>query len=200
MSTTTPPVYIAGLGIISPLGIGEESTFTALQANNSAVAPLRVFPVQQQPPLPVGQVEDLRGYPHLPRAHRLALNAAKQAMEGSDCRLDAVIVGSTTGGISQTEELLAEKHEDAGLYQYHGLTTVAEAIGEELHCTGELLTVSTACSSGTVAISMACKMLESGEATWVLAGGADSLCLLTYYGFHSLQLVDKKGRDRKSVV
>ncbi len=193
MSTTTPPVYIAGLGIISPLGIGEESTFTALQANNSAVAPLRVFPVQQQPPLPVGQVEDLRGYPHLPRAHRLALNAAKQAMEGSDCRLDAVIVGSTTGGISQTEELLAEKHEDAGLYQYHGLTTVAEAIGEELHCTGELLTVSTACSSGTVAISMACKMLESGEATWVLAGGADSLCLLTYYGFHSLQLVDKKG-------
>lgn len=193
MSTTQSPVYIAGIGIVSPLGTGEEATFSALQANRSAVAPLRVFPVQQQPPLPVGQVEDLRGNSHLPRAHRLALTAAKQAMEENDCSLDAVIVGSTTGGISQTEELLAEKNEDVGLYQYHGLTTVAEEIGQELDCTGELLTVSTACSSGTVAISMACKMLESGEATWVLAGGADSLCLLTYYGFHSLQLVDKKG-------
>ena len=193
MSTTQSPVYIAGIGIVSPLGTGEEATLAALQANRSAVAPLRVFPVQQQPPLPVGQVEDLRGNSHLPRAHRLALTAAKQAMEGNDCSLDAVIVGSTTGGISQTEELLAEHIEDAGLYQYHGLSTVAEEIGEELDCTGELLTVSTACSSGTVAISMACKRLESGEATWVLAGGADSLCLLTYYGFHSLQLVDKKG-------
>jgi 3-oxoacyl-(acyl-carrier-protein) synthase len=36
-------------------------------------------------------------------------------------------------------------------------------------------------------------MLESGKSEWVLAGGADSLCLLTYYGFHSLQLVDKQG-------
>ncbi len=193
MSSTTSPVYIAGLGIVSPLGIGVETTFAALEANRTAVAPLRVFPVQQQPSLPVGQVEDLRGNSHLPRAHRLGLLAAKQAMEGNDCSLDAVIVGSTTGGISQTEELLAEKNEDAGLYQYHGLSTVAETIGEELHCTGELLSVSTACSSGTVAISMACKMLESGEAQWVLAGGVDSLCLLTYYGFHSLQLVDKKG-------
>lgn len=193
MSTIQDPVYIAGIGIVSPLGTGEEATFASLKANNSAVAPLRVFPVQQQPPLPVGQVEDLRGNSHLPRAHRLALTAAKQAMEGNDCSLDAVIVGSTTGGISQTEELLAEKIEDAALYRYHGLTTVAEEIGEELHCTGELLTVSTACSSGTVAISMACKMLESGKEKYVLAGGADSLCLLTYYGFHSLQLVDKKG-------
>jgi 3-oxoacyl-[acyl-carrier-protein] synthase I len=193
LNTAQAPVYIAGIGIVSPLGTGEDATFAALQANSSAVAPLRVFPVQQQPPLPVGQVEDLRGNSNLPRAHRLALIAAKQAMEGNDCSLDAVVVGSTTGGISQTEELLSEKNEDSVLYRHHGLTTVAEEIGEELQCAGELLTVSTACSSGTVAISMACKMLESGQAQWILAGGADSLCLLTYYGFHSLQLVDKKG-------
>ncbi|RUM42202.1 MAG: 3-oxoacyl-ACP synthase, partial [Desulfocapsa sp.] len=193
MSSTQSPVYIAGLGIVSPLGASVETTFLALRANAAAVAPLRIFPVQQQPSLPVGQVEDLRGNSHLPRAHRLGLLAAKQAMEGNACSLDAVIVGSTTGGISQTEELLAEKNEHAGLYQYHGLSTVAETIGDELCCTGELLTVSTACSSGTTAISMAGKMLASGKAEWVLAGGVDSLCLLTYYGFHSLQLVDKKG-------
>jgi len=176
LSSTQLPVYIAGLGIVSPLGGSVETTFTALQANGTAVAPLRIFPVQQQPSLPVGQVEDLRGNSHLPRAHRLGLYAAKQAMEGNNCSLDAVIVGSTTGGISQTEELLAEENQNADLYQYHGLNTIAETIGEELHCTGELLSVSTACSSGTAAISMAAKMLASGKAEWVLAGGVDSLC------------------------
>ncbi len=181
------------MGIVSPLGASVETTFSALKANETAVAPLRIFSVLQPPPLPVGQVEDLRGNSHLPRAHRLGLTAARQAMEGIDCRLDAVIVGSTTGGISQTEELLAEENEDSGLYQYHGLNTIAETIGEELNCTGELLTVSTACSSGTAAISLAAKMLSNGKAEWVLAVGVDSLCLLTYYGFHSLQLVDKKG-------
>jgi len=192
LSNTQLPVYIAGLGIVSPFGASVETTFSALQANGTAVAPLRIFPVLQQPSLPVGQVEDLRGNSHLPRAHRLGIVAAKQAMEGNESGLDAVIVGSTTGGISQTEELLTEKNENAGLYQYHGLSTIAETIGEELNCTGQLLTVSTACSSGTAAISMAAKILACGEAEWVLAGGVDSLCLLTYYGFHSLQLVDKK--------
>jgi 3-oxoacyl-(acyl-carrier-protein) synthase len=193
LSSKQASIYIAGVGIVSPLGGGVDATLAALKDNISAIAPLHVFTVQQQPPLPVGQVELPENVSILPRTHRLAIASAKQAMVGYDIIPDAVIVGSTTGGISRTEKLLAEKNQDATLYTYHGLSTVAEEIGKELHCTGELLSFSTACSSGTVAISMACKMLESGDAKWVLAGGADSLCLLTYYGFHSLQLVDKKG-------
>ncbi len=193
MSSKRPTIYVAGVGIVSPLGTGVDATLVALRNNSPAIAPLHVFSVQQQPPLPVGQVDIADVGSGLPRTHRLAIASAKQAMVGYDCIPDAVIVGSTTGGISRTEKLLAEKSQDATLYKYHGLGTVAEEIGKELHCTGELLSFSTACSSGTVAISMACKMLEAGDAEWVLAGGADSLCLLTYYGFHSLQLVDKKG-------
>lgn len=193
MKSKQSTIYIAGVGIVSPLGVGGDATFAALKKNTSAIAPLNVFPVQQQPPLPVGQVELSEDGSGLPRTHRLAIASAKQAMAGYDTIPDVVIVGSTTGGISRTEKLLAEKNQDAAFYKYHGLSTVAEEIGKELDCTGELLSFSTACSSGTVAISMACKMLESGNAKWVLAGGADSLCLLTYYGFHSLQLVDKKG-------
>ena len=193
MSSKQPTIYIAGVGIVSPLGTGIDATLVALRDNRPAIASLNIFPVQQQPPLPVGQVELPDNASTLPRTHRLAIASAKQAMLGYDCILDAVIVGSTTGGISRTEKLLREKNQDAANYRYHGLSTVAEEIGKELDCTGELLSFSTACSSGTVAISMGCKMLESGDAEWVLAGGADSLCLLTYYGFHSLQLVDKKG-------
>ncbi len=191
------PVYIAALGIVSPLGTGTDATLAALKQGSSAIAPLTLFPVQQQPPLPVGQVEGFTDTQSLPRTHRLAIAAAQQAMADHDCNLNGVYVGTTTGGIERTEQLLAEAKNDPvdyiGSYSYHGLGTVAEEIGRKLGCREKLLTFSTACSSGAVAISMACRMLQRGQAQWLLAGGADSLSFLTYYGFHSLQLVDEQG-------
>ncbi|MCF8056516.1 MAG: beta-ketoacyl-[acyl-carrier-protein] synthase family protein [Desulfocapsa sp.] len=192
MSSKKITVSIAGIGIISPLGIGLLATEQALRKNRSAITPLTVFPVQHPSPLPVGQVQDLSDSP-LPRTHRLAITAANQAMGGYTHPPDAVILGSTTGGILRTEALLAQGEQDPEKYRYHGLSTVAEEIAREVHCTGQALTVSTACSSGSVAISMALKMLQADEVQWVLAGGADSLCRLTYFGFHSLQLVDQEG-------
>jgi 3-oxoacyl-[acyl-carrier-protein] synthase-1/3-oxoacyl-[acyl-carrier-protein] synthase II len=44
-----------------------------------------------------------------------------------------------------------------------------------------------------VALKIALQMLRTGKAKRVLAGGVDALCRLTYYGFHSLQLVDETG-------
>jgi 3-oxoacyl-[acyl-carrier-protein] synthase I len=65
--------------------------------------------------------------------------------------------------------------------------------------------VSTACSSGVVALAIAMRLLQSGRARSVLAGGVDSLSRLTYFGFHSLQLVDRMGcrpldRDRQGMA
>lgn len=191
MSSSKKNIYIAGIGIISPLGCGLHATEQALQKNISAIAPLQpgVFSIQQPPPLPVGQVQETLN-PSLPRTHGLAIHAAKQAMEGCQHAPDAVIIGTTTGGVLSTEKLMEDGEKNPASYRYHGLTTVTEEIADLVQCTGPALTVSTACSSGTVAISMAVKMLQAGEAEWVLAGGADSLCKLTYFGFHSLQLVD----------
>ncbi|MCK5070748.1 MAG: beta-ketoacyl-[acyl-carrier-protein] synthase family protein [Desulfocapsa sp.] len=205
MNSKKKAVYIAGIGIISPLGCGADATAEKLQENNSAISPLSasVFSINKPPPLPVGQVQDLPNS-SLPRTHQLTLLAAKQAMQGYSQAPDAVIVGTTTGGILTTEELLADNISDSKKYSHHGLSTVAEEVALDVNCTGPALTFSTACSSGTVAISMALKMLQSGEAKWVLAGGADSLCRLTYFGFHSLQLVDQDGskpldKDRKGM-
>jgi len=194
LSDQTKIIYIAGIGIISPLGCGADATEQTLRKDRSAIAPLdaKVFPIQQPPPLPVGQVTDLPDSP-LPRTHRLTIAAAREAMSGYSCVPDAVIIGTTTGGILTTEELLIKEEKDSKKYRYHGLTTVAEELADAVNCTGPALTVSTACSSGAIAISMALKMLQSGEEEWILAGGADSLCRLTYFGFHSLQLVDPKG-------
>jgi 3-oxoacyl-(acyl-carrier-protein) synthase len=186
-------VYIAGLGIISPLGEGLAATEEALRDNRSAIKPLDLFPLLHGEPLPTGQVRGLAEQSDLPRTHRLALNAARQAMASSNAPPDAIILGNTTGGILTTETLLRAKASDKELYRYHGLNSVAEYLAQELGCRGIPLTVSTACSSGAVAIALALEMLRSGKAKTVLAGGVDSLCRLTYFGFHSLQLVDRQG-------
>jgi 3-oxoacyl-(acyl-carrier-protein) synthase len=190
---TQAAVYIGGLGIITSLGSGVTAMEQALRANRSAIAPLTAFSLVQNNPLPVGQVDDLDQPASLPRTHRLAHHAARQAMAGQPGPPDAIVIGTTTGGIATTEGLLREGQTSRELYRFHGLDTVARFLAEELHCLGPALTVSTACSSGAVAIALALAMLRRGEARTVLAGGVDGLCRLTYFGFHALQLVDRGG-------
>lgn len=186
-------MYISGIGIVSSLGTGPEATCTALAAGRSAIAPLSLFPLLHGQPLPVGQVSNELVPSPLPRTHRLALTAAGQALGDDDRPPDAVIIGTTTGGILTSEELLRSGVTDQAQYRYHGLTSVAEEVARAVGCHGPALTVSTACSSGAVALTLALRLLQQGVYERVLAGGADSLCRLTYFGFHSLQLVDRIG-------
>lgn len=186
-------VYIAGAGIISSLGKGCEATLQALEQNTCGLSPLQLFPLQSSNPMPAGEIkEDIPDRP-FPRTHGLALSAAEQAIAGTDISLDAIVVGTTTGGILTTEQLLRDGQTDPASYSNHALTTVADHLAIHLSCSGPVLTVSTACSSGVVAMSIALALLRSGRADTVLAGGVDSLCRLTYFGFHSLQLVDHDG-------
>ncbi len=182
------------MGIISPLGSGLSATEQAIWKNQSKIAPLELFPLMQHAPLPVGEVRtDLEQGDSLPRTHQLAIHAADQAMADCDLPPDAVILGTTTGGILSTETLLATGEKRPEYYQYHGLTSVCEKIARRYDCTGPALTVSTACSSSAAAIKIALQMLRRGEAVRILLGGVDSLCRLTYFGFNSLQLVDPDG-------
>nr|MBF0223690.1 3-oxoacyl-ACP synthase [Desulfobulbaceae bacterium] len=168
-------VFIAGMGIVSPLGSGLTATEQALWDNHSAIRPLQLFSLRQNTPLPVGEVDTFLPDDPLPRTHQLALSAAAQAMQNSDLPPDAVVLGTTTGGILSTEMLLLKGEQRPQFYHYHGLSTVSEEVANRYGCVGPALTVSTACSSGAVAIKIALEMLKSGEADRVLVGGVDSL-------------------------
>ncbi len=201
---TSRPVYIAGIGIVSSLGSGLAATRQALAANRSGIRPLTLFPLLQDSPLPVGQAPPDTPAADLPRTHRLAQAAALQAMAEGPEPPEAVIIGTTTGGILTTEALLRSDERDTARYRHHGLTTVAEELARRVGCVGPALTVSTACSSGAAAITLAMRLLQRGTMERILVGGVDSLCRLTYFGFHCLQLVDRTGchpldRDRQGM-
>ena len=186
-------VYISGMGIVSSLGYGIKETKDALQKGMTGIRPLTLFSTASNQPLPVGEVPGSIEGEILPRTHQLAFLAAEQAMAECEKAPDAVVLGVTTGGMLTTEALLKKKARDPNLFRYHGTGSVAEYIASRYQCSGPVLTVSTACSSGTVAIKIALQMLRTGIVRRVLVGGADSLCRLTYYGFNALQLIDPEG-------
>ncbi len=188
------PIYIVGMGIISALGYGVAETAESLKEARCTLRPITLFALTADTPLAVGEVE-LETDPAnpLPRTHHLAHMAAEQALADKSLVPDAIVVGTTTGGILTTEALLEESVADPGCYRYHGVGSVAEELARRYGCSGPLITVSTACSSGAVALLLAMEMLRSGKVRRVLAGGVDSLCRLTYFGFKSLQLIDPVG-------
>ncbi len=180
------------MGIVSPFGAGVEETLHAVRKAARAVKPLRLFPAPQIS-LPVGEVESLPLTDGMPRSHGLALAAALEAMQPCGEPADAVIIGTTTGGMTRTEALLQAGETNPDAYRLHGTASIAEMVARRFGCRGPVLTISTACSSGSVALKLAGDLIRSGRARRVLAGGVDALCRLTYYGFHSLQLVDPSG-------
>ena len=186
-------VYVIGIGLITPLARGVAETRSSIKEGKRGIRPITLFPVSQNAPLPVGEIHEIDDAKGVPRTHSLALMAAREAMAGSSDVPDAVIIGTTTGGMATTEEHLKRGDSSPERFKYHSTGSVAECLAAEFNCTGPIITVSTACSSGTAAIKIGVEMLRAGRAEKVLVGGAESLCRLTYYGFNSLQLIDAKG-------
>ncbi len=186
-------VFIVGVGLISPLGAGFARNRTALEQGRTGIAPLSLFPTPHRTPLPVGEVRDFPLEDGLPRTHALAGQAAAEALHGARERPDTIILGAVTGGMPVTEVLLKDGVRDPLRYRHHANGSVAEYVAGEIGCMGTVLTVSTACSSGTVALKLALEMLRSGRSACALAGGVDALCRMTYHGFNALQLVDPDG-------
>jgi len=188
-------VFVTGLGVVCA-GANNVAELRALLASpRRDFRPPTVFPCQGATAnFPAAEVAGFAAAlgGEIPRTHRLALMAAREAL-GEGPPPDAIVLGTTTGGISATEEALKAGSTSPSDYRYHGLDTVALHLADALHVHGPVLTLSTACSSAAVAMSVAQALLRAGLARRVLAGGADALCRLTFHGFRALQLLAPEG-------
>ena len=181
------------MGLITPVARGVPETKASIMNGVRGIGPVTLFPVPRDRSLPVGEIHESFEMEGLPRTHQLALIAAEEAMADSKDAPDAIVIGITTGGMDLTEEHLKRGDTSRDLFKYHATGSVAEYLAAKLKCKGPVITISTACSSGTAAIKIALEMLREEKVKNVLVGGADSLCRLTYYGFNALQLIDPDG-------
>ncbi|MBJ9985567.1 beta-ketoacyl-[acyl-carrier-protein] synthase family protein [Acinetobacter sp. S40] len=103
----------------------------------------------------------------------------------------AIIVGTSTSGISDNEPLLAKYFEgktDISIdHHKQEMNALAKGLQAYLGWQGAAYTISTACSSSAKAFIAGQRLLQAGIADAVLVGGVDTLCRLTLNGFYSLE-------------
>ena len=202
-----PRIAVSGVGLVSALGQSAAETFCALMQGERGLRPLELFDAGDVRSKLVGEVRGLSVADLAPKSQReqfsrtdaMAVAAAHEAAAAARLPRAArvgVVLGGTTGGMFETEELLSSPElarlapARAGqLVSYPlsaSLSRVAEAVG------GVTLTrsICSACSGGAIALVQAAAWLTRGEVDFVLAGGADGLCRLTVLGFNALGATD----------
>ena len=92
-----------------------------------------------------------------------------------------IVIGTTNSGIENFQTSQLKKHTE--------ISNHAEFIRDFLGLNGFFAGVSTACTSGVKAFSLAQRLLNNGICEAVIAGGVDSLAKLPCYGFHSLEVL-----------
>lgn len=218
MPTSDPRIVVTGLGAVSAWGWGREELWRGLASGETAISRLSRFSVDglrtrvaaQVPPPPAHLAEALEsgGDPRAVAslADRFAVAAALEALAqafgaGPAHRpppaATGVFFGGSTAGMFESEEILRKAAgrpptgRELELLAAQPLDNPAAAVARRLGLSGPVHTVSSACASGTQALGAALDALRAGEVDLALAGGADSLCRLTYAGFNSLRVVDE---------
>jgi len=118
----------------------------------------------------------------------------------------SVIIGSSRGGISTIEHALLKPLRNLRsrmspyLMPATTISMAASAIAQKLGIRGHCLGISNACTSGTSAIGEACRLIRSGHAGPVFAGGTDApisrICLEGYGAAGALSRVPDHSASR----
>ena len=119
------------------------------------------------------------------------------AAERYGARRIAVVLGTSTSGIRETERAYTRRDPRTGvvpnaprLRKTHEYFSLANFVRRYLNLEGPAHVVSTACSSSSKVFADAHRLIEAGLCDAAVVGGVDSLCRLTMRGFASLELLD----------
>lgn len=123
-------------------------------------------------------------------------NKFTQLASGIEKSRIAVIIGSSTSGISVEEEVfpyVLENHKfpDSFDLAQRLFFSPANFLAERLGISGPVHGISTACTSSAKAIISGARLLKSGMVDLVIAGGVDTLCKFTVAGFTSIESVSE---------
>ena len=201
-------VVITGLGIFCGVGKSVAEFSEALCNGRSGIEPLDLFDVS---PFPARIACQIKGYDpldyfdrqaarKLSRSDQFGVIAAGEALRDSgvtDCYSPyemGVSMGGGAAGMFQGEiwlkALLAGHEERPKLLRGLLPDQTSTDIARIYNLAGYQGTVTTACSSSATAIGWAADLVACGQQRLMVAGGADTLSILTFAGFNSLRVVD----------
>ncbi|NPV79035.1 MAG: beta-ketoacyl-ACP synthase II [Firmicutes bacterium] len=210
-------VVVTGIGVISPIGSGKDAFFEGLSQGKNGIGKVESFDVSGFRTQMAGEVRDFNpdDYMNPREAYRLdrftqfAIAAAKQAVVDANLDINpelshrvGVIMGCGIGGIRIFEA-------QAGVLREEGPRRVSPffipmmipnmASGQvaiTLGARGPNFTLTTACAASTHAIGEAFRIVSSGEADVIFAGGTEAgITPLSFAGFCALRAMSKRNDD-----
>ncbi|HEX5153716.1 MAG TPA: beta-ketoacyl-[acyl-carrier-protein] synthase family protein [Parafilimonas sp.] len=204
------PVYVAGGGIISPIGNNITECINALENSNFLIAEMQYLHSVHQKTLPVAEIKksnnELAQIASLPsgttRTALLSMIAAKEALQNSGIEnfsglRTGFVSANSVGGMDKTEDFFKtfSKDHNAGrlrLVVNHECGAATKIVADKLGIKHLVTTISTACSSSANSIFFGARLINNNMLDIVIAGGTDALTRFTLNGFNSLMILDNE--------
>ena len=188
-------VVVTGAGMVTPLGVGVEKSWTALCAGQSGIGPITRFDAAKLKCRVAGELKDFRPQDYMNSKFirrfdlfiQYGMAAAIMAVEDSGLKVNAVnedrvgvIMGTAVGGWTSFESAhkLVTKGELDKVPPFLILNatpnSAAGVIAIQFSAKGPHHLVTEACASGTNALGLAFRCIQHGEANAMIAGGTEA--------------------------
>jgi 3-oxoacyl-[acyl-carrier-protein] synthase II len=210
-------VVITGVGLITPLGIGVEETWSALCAGKSGIGEITRFNASAYDTRIAGEVKGFNAEDFMPRkeARRMetfisyAVAATRMAMEDSGLVIDernagrvGVLTGCGLGGLNMLE-ITAHTVDTKGPQRVSPFfipmligNMAPGMISIMFGAKGPNSSVATACAAGSHAVGDAFEAVKYGRADAMITGGVESVITRTCIaGFGAMKALSTRNDD-----
>jgi len=220
LTMTKKRVVVTGLGLITPVGIGVESSWKNLLNGVSGISNITKFDTTGFKSQVAGEVRNFDPDLYLnPKDSRrmdtfmqFGLVAGIEAFKDSGLEVTeenseriGVSIGSGIGGINSIEET-SDNFDQGGprkVSPFFVPGTIINMISGNLSIMfglkGPNISIVTACTTGTHSIGDAGRMIEYGDADVMIAGGSEAaITELTVAGFSAAKALTQRNDDPKT--
>lgn len=210
-------VVITGIGVISPLGTGNEKNWAAITSGQCGIGKITRFDASELPTQIAGEVKDFNAEDFIAKKEikkmdlfiQYGLAAAGIALEDSGLEINdenaervGVLVGSGLGGLPAIEKyhnVLLERGYKKITPFFIPMLIINLAPGHisiKFGAKGPNLSSVSACATGTHSIGDAYHMIARGDADAMFAGGTEStITPLAIGGFNVMKALSTRNDD-----
>jgi 3-oxoacyl-[acyl-carrier-protein] synthase II len=214
---TTRRVVVTGIGMVSPLGIGNEPTWQGLIEGRSGIGRITKFDPSAFACQIAGEVKGFEPEQWMEKkevkksdtfihyamaAAEMAVRDANLVCANCDGERFGVIVGSGIGGLPLIEEMHTKMMERGpsriSPFFIPGLIVnlAAGQISIRYGCQGPSSAPATACATGAHAIGDAFKIIQRDDADIMFAGGSEAvICPLAVGGFAAMRALSTRNDE-----
>ncbi len=212
-----PRVVVTGVGLISPVGVGTEKCWQALQEARNGIGPITQFDASDYACQIAGEVSDFDAKDYIPpkdarkmgRFTQFAVAASGFAIQNSRLAIGddvadrvGVFIGSGIGGfdvIERTHTQLLRSGPRRITPFFIPSTIVNLAAGQvsiRWNAKGPNSATATACTSGAHAVGDSFRLIQQGFADAMICGGTEAaITPLSVAGFAAMRALSKRNDE-----